>query len=133
MSQVRRGLACPHLWSRGRPSRRGKVKHSMGLYVHPVLNAGYHFSLESRKLREGHQRRRIEKRSHLSSARLEEEEKKNKTDDFSPRVAIAACLGLISLHFSSPLIKTKACMLRKSIKEWERRENARCGTNFAAN
>lgn len=39
------------------------------------------FAPEIRVLNEGRQRRRIEKRSHLSIARLEEEKKKE--DDFS--------------------------------------------------
>lgn len=41
------------------------------------------FAPEIRMLNEGRQRRRIEKRSHLSITRLEEEEEKKKEDDFS--------------------------------------------------
>lgn len=40
-----------------------------------------------------------------------------KGDDFLSRDAIAACLGLISLHLSSALIKTMLCILRESVKE----------------
>lgn len=115
--------------------RRGKVKHSAagrGLYVHYVLimcrplspreqclpleKHWLTFAPVRRILNEGRQRGGIEKRSHLSIMRLKEEKKKE--DDFSSRVAFAACLGLISLHFSSLLIKTKACMLGESVKKW---------------
>lgn len=69
--------------------QRGEVRHSAarrGLYVDYVLNsteaapcstfAAGAFAPERRMLNEGRQRTQSEKRSHLSIAQLEEEEKK---------------------------------------------------------
>lgn len=120
--------------SRGRPSlrqgqalgRRSRLICSLRAhYVPPHVPAWamsaagealVTFAPVRRILNEGRQWGGIEKRSHLSIMRLKEEKKKE--DDFSSRVAFAACLGLIPLHFSSLLIKTKACMLRESVKKW---------------